>query len=132
MKVCSTCKTEKPLDEFHRKGSGRVSKCKECAKKYHREHYLCNKQRYLERSASWRQKIKKMVANIKNVPCKDCGETYHPEVMEFDHLEGEEKSRCVSTMVGNTSVERLLAEIEKCEIVCANCHRMRTIIRRTA
>ena len=57
--------------------------------------------------------------------CKDC-KTYDPRVLEFDHLK--DKSFNVSRAVsGSTrSWETILAEIKKCDIVCANCHRIRT------
>lgn len=55
-------------------------------------------------------------------PCADCGEP-DPIVLEFDHIR--DKVRNVSAMRTN-SWARLAAEIEKCEVVCANCHRRRT------
>lgn len=63
-------------------------------------------------------------------PCTDCGES-DPIVLEFDHLPGFEKKFNVSTAVtGSTrSWSAILAEIAKCEVVCANCHRRRTASR---
>ncbi len=61
---------------------------------------------------------------IKSEPCSDCGGRFPPVAMDFDHVRGT-KFRMVSTMV-NYSWERVLSEIEKCELVCANCHRIRT------
>jgi hypothetical protein len=58
-------------------------------------------------------------------PCADCGNTYHPVCMDLDHVNGEKKlpvSRAKSWA-------SLLPELEKCELVCANCHRLRTYIR---
>lgn len=57
----------------------------------------------------------------------DCGEA-DPVVLDFDHLE--DKLDDVSTIVNNGTWEAVLAEIKKCEVVCANCHRRRTISRR--
>lgn len=58
--------------------------------------------------------------------CTDCGED-DPVVMEFDHVDGSSKERAVADMLGGGySWERIEAEIGKCEIVCANCHRRRT------
>ena len=63
-------------------------------------------------------------------PCHDCGETYHQEVMEFDHVRGEKRWDVSQNMW--RSLEEVEAEIAKCELVCANCHRLRTVARREA
>ncbi len=65
-----------------------------------------------------------MVQEKKNRPCADCGERYPPYVMDFDHLG--DKVAPVSYMVPVYGSERILAEIAKCEVVCSNCHRLRT------
>lgn len=57
--------------------------------------------------------------------CVDCGYTDHPAALEFDHLPGSDKLAPVGNLV-LASMERLMAEIAKCEVVCANCHRIRT------
>lgn len=64
--------------------------------------------------------------------CVDCGYDAHVEALEFDHLPGNEKVSDIARLVGlsRTSKSRLLAEIAKCEVVCANCHRVRTARRR--
>jgi hypothetical protein len=63
-------------------------------------------------------------------PCTDCGTEYPPPVMEFDHP-NDDKECNVSTMVArNYSRRRIEVEIAKCELVCANCHRIRTFTRR--
>lgn len=62
----------------------------------------------------------------KDKPCADCGIRYPYYVMEFDHLDSETKEFNVSAGVTRVSYERLLAEIAKCDVVCANCHRFRT------
>lgn len=62
----------------------------------------------------------------KNVPCADCGVRYPPYVMDFDHRDGSTKVDNVGSLVGRVNVSKLLAEIEKCDVVCANCHRERT------
>jgi hypothetical protein len=58
--------------------------------------------------------------------CVDCGYNEHAEALDFDHVNGDkvcDVSKCTSEM-------QLLAEIAKCEVVCANCHRVRTAARR--
>jgi hypothetical protein len=62
-------------------------------------------------------------------PCADCNKTYHPIVMDFDHCRGEKKLGEVGDMSGKASSARILTEMKKCELVCANCHRVRTFKR---
>lgn len=64
-------------------------------------------------------------------PCMDCGVQYPPYVMDFDHRPGETKKYNVSHTAQFSSMVALLEEVEKCDIVCANCHRIRTWHRQT-
>ena len=63
-----------------------------------------------------------------NTPCSDCGQKYHYSVMEFDHRVPMEKTKLVSAMMG-ASPDRIMAEINKCDLVCSNCHQYRTYTR---
>ena len=60
--------------------------------------------------------------------CVDCGYREHPEALDFDHI-GEGKHFIVSKLKTH-SLEAIMEEIDKCEVVCANCHRIRTYNRR--
>lgn len=63
--------------------------------------------------------------HLKNHPCVDCGEN-DPVCLEFDHVQGSKHSD-ISRMVSSaSSLTMLHAEISKCEVRCANCHRRRT------
>lgn len=63
--------------------------------------------------------------------CVDCGYDAHPEALHFDHLPGHEKVHPIAVLVVRAaSWERIAAEIAKCEVVCANCHAIRTANRR--
>lgn len=67
-----------------------------------------------------------MVAHLKENRCVDCGES-DPIVLQFDHREPSEKSGNVSALISRgNSWSRVLAEIEKCDVRCANCHMRRT------
>jgi hypothetical protein len=71
-----------------------------------------------------------MVFLLKDMqPCKDCKQAFPAEVMEYDHV-GPDKSANVSMLVNQASPAKVLAEIAKCDLVCANCHRIRTACRR--
>lgn len=61
--------------------------------------------------------------------CADCGYRAHAIALDFDHLPGCVKSANVARLARTGSVDRLTAEIAKCEVVCANCHRVRTLER---
>lgn len=75
-----------------------------------------------------RQKAKTIIDEIKKAPCMDCGVSYPPYVMDFDHRDETVKVDNVANMVGhaNNSMTLIMEEIAKCDLVCANCHRIRT------
>jgi len=72
-----------------------------------------------------------LLDQLRSVPCADCGGTFAQCAMDFDHRDPASKVRPVTRMISNASVERILAEAAKCDIVCANCHRLRTFERRS-
>jgi hypothetical protein len=67
-----------------------------------------------------------ILAKLRDVPCADCGRRFEACAMDFDHREPGAKEHTVTRMVGRASTEAILAEVAKCDIVCANCHRVRT------
>jgi hypothetical protein len=94
------------------------------------QHYENNKQAYKDRALAHtkeaRQRNRNYVDAAKSVPCADCGVQYPPYVMQFDHL-GDNKDSNVSAMVNKARpIKVIQAEIDKCEVVCANCHAQRT------
>lgn len=60
-----------------------------------------------------------------NKPCMDCGNTYPPECMDYDHRPGEIKRFDVSKTNAH-GLPAIMDEIAKCDLICANCHRIRT------
>src|SRR4029079_13877073 len=65
---------------------------------------------------------------LRMVPCSDCGRTFAPYQMDYDHRDPWTKSfRLTSGAALGASMERLLAELAKCDVVCAVCHRIRTL-----
>lgn len=67
---------------------------------------------------------------LRSVPCADCGARFAQCSMDFDHRDPSAKVMRVTLMVGRAGIRRILAEAAKCDIVCANCHRLRTFERR--
>jgi len=63
--------------------------------------------------------------SLKTEPCTDCGVTYPPYVMDFDHVRGD-KLFTIGMSTQTKSKQQILDEAAKCDVVCANCHRKRT------
>ncbi len=95
-----------------------------------RKHYLKNRQRYIENAIAAKQKLRAYVQHEKNKPCTDCGIKYPYYVMQFDHLR--DKEYHIGTLVNSNNIKKLELELAKCEVVCANCHAMRTYRRGVA
>lgn len=97
-------------------------------REYVRQWKLRNLESY--RTASQKSKINKRIFfwGLKQKPCVDCKMRYFPVAMDFDHLP-KYKKLAINGLTA-MSKERLLLEIKKCELVCANCHRIRTWKRR--
>lgn len=67
---------------------------------------------------------RRLVDSLKDNPCVDCGLRFPPECMDFDHVRGIKLFQI--GQMGHRRPDALLEEIEKCDVVCANCHRIRT------
>lgn len=136
MKRCSKCLSEKSLNAFYRRKKGPrageyYEKCKNCMKVRGRSYYHLNRERQLRlaliRRRKYRLICKGYMTKLKDKPCQDCGKKYPHYVMDFDHREGEKKLLEVARMVaGGWSLKKIMKEIKKCDIVCSNCHRLRT------
>lgn len=131
MKICSHCKLNLPTESFNvkNKNTGKLqSLCKECNKEKSRAYYAANKEHHkkvtLSRSKLGRiEAQKKLLDYLKDHPCS-CGET-HPAALDFDHLR--DKKYGISDMVRQGySWESIMTEIDKCQVLCANCHRKKT------
>lgn len=89
------------------------------AKKWHKERY---------------RKKKAYIEKLKEAPCTDCKKTYPHYVMEFDHVpERGKKKYCLYAGAGtNINSPIFIKELNKCDIVCSNCHAIRTYKRHIA
>lgn len=135
-KICSKCYNSKDSSEFYQRKTNRPGKyyeiCKDCFRKRGREYYHQNHERQLKlallRKKMYRQERKLWLEKLKDRPCKDCGVKYPPYVMDFDHKDAKIKVASISWMaLHNTSnLEVIKLEIKKCDLVCSNCHRIRT------
>lgn len=91
-----------------------------------RRWYENNREVYLNKNRRKKDLLRSIIRKEKSKPCADCGGEFPFYVMDFDHREGEEKLFHVSRLVQQMNVQRLIEEIAKCDVVCSNCHRVRT------
>lgn len=104
----------------------RETACEDCTlaqKQYLADYGQANKDRIAAYNRDRRDNRQVIVDRLKSVPCADCGQTFPPVCMDFDHLGGKDFN---IGSASTRSLETVLAEIAKCEVVCANCHRIRT------
>ena len=95
-------------------------------------HYRNNKTQYLDRNLKKKAELKAFLVAVKSYPCMDCGHSYPSWVMQFDHLPGFEKLHSPNALPSCGSWKVMVAEIMKCDVVCANCHADRTYKRKYA
>ena len=131
LRNCAMCGQTKPGADFHRSRTGQFSYCRDCRCAYDRRYYAeRGKAPRLLRSRVRREDARAWMDTLKEGrPCADCGETFSPWVMHWDHLPEYLKVDEISSMVGSHRRALILEELAKCELVCANCHVMRTVRR---
>lgn len=133
MKICTTCKIEKSISEFNKnkaRKDGYNNICRACSNERSKRYYEENKIEHLKviqkrKKRTIKDNQRYIIELLTFYHCQDCGNK-DVRVLEFDHVRGRKKDN-VSKMVANgLSLETIKEEIDKCDIVCANCHRIRT------
>lgn len=133
LRRCSRCRELKALFGFpfrEAETGKRGHYCRNCLAAYRRAHYERNKPDYLRRAMT-EVRLKRedglllLHEYLRSHPCVDCGQK-DIITLEFDHIDPTTKTMPVGSMVGRRSWSTVLAEIRKCEVRCANCHRRRT------
>jgi hypothetical protein len=126
MKLCYICKCEKNEEDFlfRNKSKGtRHKSCKDCYKITRKKSYEANKSYYIEKSKRRRIEISDWFFNIKsNLKCELCGFS-HVACLDFHHTNNDKEME-VSKLVSNGSKKKILDEINKCIVLCSNCHRI--------
>lgn len=112
-KICTKCGRELLLDQFNwrNKAKGtRRSECRECHCGFMKDQY---------------QKKKDVIQSFKKkAGCKKCGYNKCEEALEFHHINPEEKDDIIARMISNNySLDKVEKEMQKCVVLCANCHR---------
>lgn len=133
VKLCTICKSTKELSEFNKhskKPDGLQTVCRDCNRKRSRAYYQRNLEKHRATTAARSRKqaalLRAYVLEQKQRPCMDCGNTFIPFAMDFDHVRGRKVSNISMMVRSGGSLEKLKAEIAKCDLVCAVCHRVRT------
>ena len=93
----------------------RCKVCKSAIAKYNRPY--TQRHRRMKRDA---------LMKLKNVPCLHCNQSFPSPVMDFSHRDSSNKLYSISENVNNKSLDDLLEEAAKCDVLCANCHRIVT------
>lgn len=128
MKKCAGCGKRKPSSGFHRskqKPDGLQPRCKVCNSRSAKIDYRKNnrKELFAGRASALRERL----ANFVNAIKLEKGCTCCPEravcCLDFHHLDSSKKDMDVSFLMRAKSSQRLIAEIQKCVLVCSNCHR---------
>lgn len=126
-KQCSKCKRILPIDNFRWKNKSKNikhSQCKECQAKAEKIRYQQDKERkekIIQRSLSYKERNLEYIKEKKSCGCQKCGEKRF-YVLDFHHIDKENKNDTINHL-RTCSLETLKKEIEKCIVLCANCHR---------
>ncbi len=139
-KICNCCKLSLPLDQYSDLSpyNGKIYKCYICKKCKVKKQQNYIKDGGNEKRKEWRYSKKGKISRIKSQntyvkkfhdlkrdkPCVDCGKIFHPCAMDFDHINNNKEFSIAEKR--HLPKELLLEEISKCELVCSNCHRIRT------
>lgn len=133
MKRCTICKHPKPRSAFNAnpaKSDRLQTMCRDCGKAASKAYYRKNRKKHKALVKERRQRLRREVQErlrviLSALKCADCPET-DIVVFEFDHVRGK-KVADVSKLVTNGAPWSVVeAEMKKCDVVCANCHRKRT------
>lgn len=102
---------------------------------YAKAHYEANKLKYKNRAKKHTEKTRMVVRKLifdylTSHPCVDCGES-DPIVLEFDHRDGNQKEFNIANSINRGyAPKRVIEEMNKCDVRCANCHRRKTYYER--
>lgn len=135
MKKCYTCKESKFCSEFNKNVSrkdGLNSICKICSQKRSKQYYLENREKHISEISARKFRVieenKRFIFDVLSSSCCiDCGFS-DPRALEFDHVKEVKRAALSELLSHGCSLATIKLEIAKCEIRCANCHRIKTSI----
>lgn len=132
-KICPRCNLSKNVNEFSKakdKKDGLQYSCKKCDAKRTHNIWFNNKEKYRIINGEANKRLRKIVQNnLKELKqtkkCEICNES-DPSCLDFDHIDPKNKKMNISKMISSRrSWKNILKEIEKCQVLCVNCHRMK-------
>lgn len=127
LKQCTKCGRTLPLDSFRWKDKAngkKHSQCKECQSTQEKLRYqkdAVRREAVLSRAKTLKERNEEYIIQKKSCGCAKCGEKRH-YVLDFHHKNPQEKSNTINNL-RTSSYQVLDAEIEKCIVLCSNCHR---------
>ncbi len=126
MKICTVCGEEKPESEFHwlnKAKNKKASECKKCRRNRDQEEYRKNPEKHKRWRAQQRDRLRTWWKNYKQtLKCTRCPEN-HVACLTFHHIDPTKKDANMADLIHRGySRKRVLEEIEKCEVLCFNCH----------
>lgn len=133
LKQCSKCGQWKNEEEFNWRWKAlgkRHAACRACHKLERDNYYENTREKYIAGvmiSKNARREEGRRYINdyLSTHLCVDCGEG-DPVVLEFNHVRGKKRDSIAQLIVNSSPIEVIQAEIDKCDVVCSNCHRRRT------
>lgn len=128
-KNCPKCSITKPLSHYGKNKSrpdGMQRICKDCMKTVQQKSYVNNKEKHISRNKTYNVSHRKQLSNMfekykSNHSCAKCGDT-RGYILDFHHIDPLTKENEVSNLVYSKGWEYALGEIEKCIMLCKNCH----------
>lgn len=132
MPKCNKCGQTKLDDDFNfNKSKNRLEHhCKDCHSRYMKNHYQNNTAYYVDKAKKRDKECailnrNKVLEYLENHSCVDCGEK-EPILLEFDHVRGKKKYNVSGMIRKGYKWETIKSEIDKCEVRCVKCHRIKT------
>jgi len=127
MKHCTKCDTTKPVEDFHWKNKAKEIRnrvCKVCSTEYARSYYHAGeKVNQIARSYTNNKKIRQEFRDWKaQQECKVCGEDA-AECLDLHHLDPNQKDFTIGNNIITHGRKKLWEEVDKCVVLCSNCHR---------
>lgn len=129
MRLCTKCKLTKPIESFStRSGNKLQSWCKQCFTDYDRHRYHNGDKERKDRNKKELYKRQRSMLDLIKLAsgCVDCGYKENAKALDFDHVRGKKEFNIGDISQRSVSDERLMVEVAKCDVRCANCHRIKT------
>lgn len=127
LKHCSVCKKLQPKTEYYKWNKtkdGLMSRCKSCHSTKQKAFREGNKEHVQAQTQARRNALKLKAVLYLGDQCADCLQKYPLCVYDFHHIDPSTKENDVGSLI-QSSWEFVKAELDKCVLLCANCHRCR-------